>query len=170
MATAGTTGLNPWPLPHHLQPGLVYHPCAPPGGWQGHYIFPDFVVPGTGPNEQTPAHASPPRSVQKPATAPTKERVFITYSDDNRDHMKEVLKMAYLLSGQGYVVDVDKFQRHFAAMDKIGWLEDKVENVSEIQSCHFFYHGHFGDIYYLHEKWRYSFGCVCLCAFVPGFL
>ncbi|XP_066278681.1 E3 ubiquitin ligase TRAF3IP2-like [Branchiostoma lanceolatum] len=128
MATAGTTGLNPWPLPHHLQQGLVYHPCAPPGGWQWHYTFPDFVFPGTGPNEQPPVHASPPRSVQRPATAPTKERVFITYSDDNRDHMKEVLKMAYLLSDQGYVVDVDKFQRHFAAMDKIGWLEDKVEN------------------------------------------
>ena len=48
-----------------------------------------------------------------------------------------VLDMAYHLHNQGYNVQVDMFQRHFMGMDKMAWLDDKVENVSNIQLCSF---------------------------------
>ncbi|XP_078585674.1 E3 ubiquitin ligase TRAF3IP2-like isoform X1 [Branchiostoma floridae x Branchiostoma japonicum] len=123
MATAGTTGLNPGPPPH-MHP-FRHYPYATSSGRQNNC---NCSACATRPKEQPQAQASPPPSLQRPAPIARKESVFITYSDDGQLHLSMVLDMAYHLHNQGYNVQVDMFQRHFMGMDKMAWLDDKVEN------------------------------------------
>ncbi|XP_066278682.1 uncharacterized protein [Branchiostoma lanceolatum] len=74
-------------------------------------------------------------SVNYPPIAPdpipaTSERIFITYSQDNEVHLMRVLDMAKKLFAEGFFVEVDMFARHFAGIDKMGWLDGRIKKAA----------------------------------------
>ncbi|XP_078585635.1 uncharacterized protein LOC144867487 [Branchiostoma floridae x Branchiostoma japonicum] len=104
-------------------------PAAAPGGMMG-------ACGGAAMQNGAPSpHCGRSLSVNYPPTAPnpvpaTSERIFITYSHENEVHLVRVLDMAKKLFREGFFVEVDMFERHFAGMDKMGWLDGRIKGAA----------------------------------------
>ncbi|XP_019622085.1 PREDICTED: uncharacterized protein LOC109468270 [Branchiostoma belcheri] len=126
-SNTGTSRNETTPPPQMVR-AMSMPPNAAPGAMIG-------AVGGAVQNGVPAAACTRSLSVNNPPTTPdtvpaTAERIFITYSKDNEIHLVRVLDMAKKLFAEGFFVEVDMFARHFAGIDKMGWLDNRIKKAA----------------------------------------
>ena len=59
-------------------------------------------------------------------------RVFVTYSDDSKKHMKKVMQLCECLKNNNFSVSIDVRENHLLSQDKMGWFDKRFKVVSYI--------------------------------------
>ena len=61
---------------------------------------------------------------------PRKIRVFVTYSLDSKEHMKNVVGLCDCMKKNGFSISIDFRENQLVAMDRIGWIDTRFQSVS----------------------------------------
>lgn len=118
----------------------LYRPVVP-----GHYFSNDvsYVHPaGPSPNHQRipgGCHFGNPRNLHdrehaptdpastnglvRPRLPPEQRKVFVTYTTDSDEHVKEIIKFVTLLRANGFDTQIDIFEQNFRSISKIDFME-----------------------------------------------
>lgn len=57
-------------------------------------------------------------------------RVFVTYSDDSKRHMRHVMQLCECLKKNNFSVSLDVRERALLSQDRIGWYDKRFKVVS----------------------------------------